>query len=106
MTNLAVMPHSPNVNPDGRIGQRLPHSMQVRLSATQHAYLSDLAEQRGSSVSEELRACVDEAMVASIEARRRRQAEVRRIVEGVRNGDVDPADHPDLFTPRATSDES
>lgn len=93
---MAVMPHSDPVNGDRRIGQRLPHSMQVRLSSLQHAYLTDQAEQHGQSVSDALRACVDEAMVASIEARRRRQRDVKRALEAIDNG-ADPADYPDLF---------
>ena len=66
---------------DARTGRKLQGATQVRLSLDQLGYLDGLADARGTSISEEIRRCVDEAMIATVEARRRRDREVRRLQE-------------------------
>jgi hypothetical protein len=69
------------MNPPNRTGRKLRGAISIRLAADQVAYLEQRAELRGTTVSDELRECVDEAMIATVEQRRKRQREVQRLIE-------------------------
>ena len=97
---LPALAHSdamPPENGDRRVGRGLREVMQVRLTRLQAAYLEERAEENTTSISEEMRRCVDEAMVASLEARKRRHAEAQRALGAIDRGEADPEDYPHLF---------
>jgi hypothetical protein len=62
-------------------GRKLRGAISIRLAADQVAYLEQRAEARGTTVSDELRECVDEAMIATVKQRQARQREVQRLIE-------------------------
>jgi hypothetical protein len=62
-------------------GRKLRGAISIRLAADQVAYLEQRAEVRGTTVSDELRECVDEAMIATVKQRQQRQREVQRLIE-------------------------
>ena len=97
----AVAPHSRSMpdkqQPDRRVGQRLTAVTQVRLTPAHHAYLQARADELSTGISEEIRRCVEEAMVASWDARRRRHAEYERAVRAIASGEAGPEDFPQFF---------